>query len=105
MGADAEAFQGRGADRLVNLSPAQHRFLTLYLQGAPDRFRAAWTREGKHVAPVEPPYTPPPGAEAVVAWRLSDGGHTFKGAAELRRTLALSEVARLADCCTFRFGS
>ncbi len=87
----------------MSLSPAQHRFLTLYLHGSPDRFRAAWTVEGRHIAPVEPPYAPPAEAEGVAAWRLSDGGHTFKGAAELRRTLPVSDLAALAPCWAVPF--
>lgn len=60
--------------------------------------RGAWQRQGRALAPVTADASPPAGADAVTVWRLSDGGHTFKGAAELRRTLSLPDLEALADC-------
>ncbi len=76
------------------LSAAQHRFLGLFL-GDPGRLRTAWTHEGRVIAPATD-LTPPEGATTLLAYRVSDGGYSFKGATETRRTLSLRDLAALA---------
>jgi hypothetical protein len=78
------------------LTAAQRRFLAVFVAGSPERRRVVWTREGQVIAPASDLENPPPSATGLRAYRLSDGGYTFVGAAEGRCSLPLREVAGLA---------
>lgn len=76
------------------LTAAQHRFLGLFLAD-PERLRTAWTRDGRVIATAAD-LTPPADATALLAYRVSDGGYSFKGAAEARRSIPVRDLAALA---------
>lgn len=78
------------------LTAAQRRFLALFATGSPERRRVAWTCENRVIGPASDPENPPPTATALRAWRLSDGGYNFTGAAEGRCGLPLRDLAALA---------